>query len=44
MLGNFMLSMMFWFKTSLFFGLVFLAGALTTVQHLLTLKPVVKTS
>jgi nitric oxide reductase subunit B len=35
--------MMFWFKVALFFGVCFLAGALTTVFHLFTLKPAVET-
>ncbi|MDB4285345.1 cbb3-type cytochrome c oxidase subunit I [bacterium] len=31
-------TMMFWFKTALFFGVIFLAGTVTTVYHLFTLK------
>jgi nitric oxide reductase subunit B len=34
------ITMMFWFKVALFFGVCFLAGTLTTVYHLFTLKPV----
>ncbi len=30
--------MMFWFKSVLFFGVIFLAGVLMTVYHLFTLK------
>lgn len=33
------MSMMFWFKAALFFGVIFLMGTLTTVYHLFTLKP-----
>jgi nitric oxide reductase subunit B len=33
------LTMMFWFKIALFFGVCFLAGVITTVYHLFTLKP-----
>jgi hypothetical protein len=36
--------MMFWFKVALFFGVCFLAGALTTVFHLFTLRPAAETS
>jgi nitric oxide reductase subunit B len=36
------MSMMFWFKTALFFGVIFLAGAMTTVYHLFTLRPAEK--
>jgi nitric oxide reductase subunit B len=33
------MTMQFWFKVAIFFGIVFLAGVLTTVTHLFTLKP-----
>lgn len=33
------MSMMFWFKIALFFGVIFLTGALATVFHLFTLRP-----
>jgi hypothetical protein len=36
--------MMFWFKAALFFGVIFLAGAATTVYHLFTLKPAAETT
>jgi hypothetical protein len=32
------MSMMFWFKAVLFFGVIFLAGVIMTVYHLFTLK------
>ncbi|MEK6556972.1 MAG: nitric-oxide reductase, partial [Candidatus Margulisiibacteriota bacterium] len=32
------ISMMFWFKVVLFFGVIFLSGVLLTVYHLFTLK------
>jgi len=32
------ITMMFWFKVVMFFGLIFLAGVLMTVYHLFTLK------
>ena len=32
------MSMMFWFKIAIFIGFVFLAGVVTTVYHLLTIK------
>jgi len=32
------ISMMFWFKVALFFGVIFLVGVLTTAWHLFTLK------
>jgi nitric oxide reductase subunit B len=37
-------AMMFWFKAALFFGVIFLAGAATTVYHLFTLKPAAETT
>jgi nitric oxide reductase subunit B len=33
------LTMMFWFKIALFFGVCFLGGVVTTVYHLFSLKP-----
>jgi nitric oxide reductase subunit B len=38
------MSMMFWFKTAIFFGVIFLSGALTTVYHLFSLKPAAETA
>jgi len=38
------ITMMFWFKIALFFGVCFLAGVVTTVYHLFTLKPVTENS
>jgi nitric oxide reductase subunit B len=38
------LTMMFWFKIALFFGVCFLAGVITTVYHLFTLKPALENS
>jgi nitric oxide reductase subunit B len=37
-------TMMFWFKVAIFFGVVFLAGVVTTVYHLFTLKEATETS
>ncbi len=37
------ITMMFWFKVALFFGVCFLAGVVTTVYHLFTLKPALET-
>jgi nitric oxide reductase subunit B len=36
--SNAHMTMMFWFKTVLFFGVIFLGGVLLTVYHLFTLK------
>jgi len=33
------MSMMFWFKTAIVLGVFFLAGVITTVYHLFTLRP-----
>ncbi len=33
------MTMMFWFKAALFFGAIFLIGAVMTVYHLFTLRP-----
>jgi nitric oxide reductase subunit B len=38
------ITMMFWFKVALFFGVCFLGGVITTVYHLFTLKPALENS